>query len=104
MGMPVREFARQENIGLSFLYGEVRAGRLVLTKKGSRTFVEDEDAERWRALLPKIGESGAAILQAAELRLKNLGEAVKRGEVPRDRAAAKLAKVIRKFPALFEGA
>lgn len=102
MRTPIRQFAKQEHLGLSYIYSEARAGRLVLTKVGSRTFVEDTDADRWRALAPKIGEPGVAILEAARLKLETLGKAVKAGQVDRDRAAAKLAKVIRKFPTLFE--
>jgi hypothetical protein len=90
---PIRKFAEQEGVGLSFLYSEVRAKHLVLTKVGSRTFVDDEDAARWRAQAPKVGQTGVAILQAAELRLEELGKAIADGKVDRDVALAKLVEV-----------
>ena len=48
MRTPIREFAKQENVGLSFIYGEARAGRLVLTKRWLSHF-------RRRTRMPSAG-------------------------------------------------
>ena len=39
----------------SFVYEEVKRGRLRLTKIGRKTVVTVEDAKAWLAALPKVG-------------------------------------------------
>jgi hypothetical protein len=41
-------------------YSESKAGRLTLTKVGSRNYVAPADAEAWLASLPKVGNAGAS--------------------------------------------
>jgi hypothetical protein len=48
------EFARQNDIGLSTVRGEIRAGRLAARKIGRRTIIAAEDARAWQEQLPKV--------------------------------------------------
>ena len=48
------EFARQNDIGLTTVRGEIRSGRLVARKIGRRTIITPEDANDWRNRLPKV--------------------------------------------------
>jgi hypothetical protein len=48
------EFARQHNIGLTTVRGEIKAGRLAARKVGRRTIITTEDATAWRDRLPKV--------------------------------------------------
>jgi hypothetical protein len=97
MRMPIKKFAEQEQVSVRFLYGEAQAGRLVLTKVGSLTFVDDIDAENWRALAPKFkGTAGDRLIQVASQKLEELGRAVSDGHLERDRVIAHLAKITRK--------
>jgi hypothetical protein len=94
MRTPVRKFATNENVSLRFIYKEAAAGRLTLTKVGSRTFIDDVDAERWRALAPKVnGTVSDLVMKAAEQKLKELGQAVAEGLIDRRHAVARLAQV-----------
>jgi hypothetical protein len=52
------EFARQNRIALTTVYGEIKAGRLVAHKIGRRTIIAAEDARAWREQLPKIQPQG----------------------------------------------
>ncbi len=96
MRTPIRKFADNESVSVRYLYKEAEAGRLVLTKVGSRTFVDDTDAEAWRALAPKFnGTVGDRILQVAVKNLKELGKAVAEGLIDRAHASARLAETVR---------
>jgi len=48
------EFARQNDIGLTTVRSEIRAGRLVARKIGRRTIIAAEDAKAWRERLPQL--------------------------------------------------
>jgi hypothetical protein len=97
MRTPIKKFAEVENISLRFAYKEVKAGRLVLTKVGSRTFIDDPDADRWRALAPKVtGKAGDVALQVVEQKLVELGRAVENGQIDRARVVEHLADVARR--------
>jgi hypothetical protein len=48
------EFARQNDIGLTTVRGEIKAGRLVARKVGRRTIIMAEDANDWRNRLPQV--------------------------------------------------
>ena len=48
------EFARQNDIGLTTVRGEIKSGRLVARKIGRRTIITPEDASDWRDRLPKV--------------------------------------------------
>jgi hypothetical protein len=96
MRTPIQKFAGKEGITTRFLYKEARRGRLILTKVGSRTFVDDVDAEQWRALAPKYnGTVGDVVMKVAEEKLKALGKAVADGHVDRVRAVRRLEQVAR---------
>jgi|HubBroStandDraft_1064217.scaffolds.fasta_scaffold1847708_1 hypothetical protein len=93
---PIRKFAEQQDVSIRFLYKEAAAGRLVLTKVGSRTFVDDTDGADWQALAPKVnGTAGDIVLKVAEQKLKEVGKAVAEGQIDRAHAVAHLAKAAR---------
>ena len=48
------EFARQNDIGLTTVRGEIQAGRLAARKVGRRTIITAEDAKAWQEQLPKV--------------------------------------------------
>jgi hypothetical protein len=48
------EFARQHDIGLTTVRGEIKAGRLAARKIGRRTIIAAEDAKAWQDQLPKV--------------------------------------------------
>ena len=43
-------------LGRTFLYDEIGARRLIVTKAGRRSIVLHDDAKAWLAKLPKFGE------------------------------------------------
>jgi hypothetical protein len=91
MRTPLQKFARQENVSTRFLYKEARCGRLVLTKVGGRTFVDDEDAEAWRKAAPKYDGTGAeAVMKQAVQKLQDVGRAVAAGKIDKAFAMEKL--------------
>jgi hypothetical protein len=47
------EFARRHQVGLSTVYAEIKAGRLVARKIGRRTVIAVNDAAAWREQLPR---------------------------------------------------
>jgi hypothetical protein len=53
-GSSVKDFAARNNLGLTKVYAEIGAGRLVAHKVGSRTIIFDDDELAWRASLPKL--------------------------------------------------
>jgi hypothetical protein len=98
MRTPIKKFAEDESVSVRFLYNEAADGRLRLTKVGSRTFVDDADAEEWRALAPKFdGTAGDRVMQAAFQKLEDLGRAVTEGHIDRALVVKQLAKVTRKI-------
>jgi hypothetical protein len=48
------EFARQNDIGLTTVRGEIKAGRLTARKVGRRKIITAEDANDWRDRPPKV--------------------------------------------------
>lgn len=50
--MTVPEFCHWASIGKTKLYGEVKAGRIVLRKIGAKTVILRSDAEAWLHSLP----------------------------------------------------
>jgi hypothetical protein len=48
------EFGHRNRIGLSTVYAEIKAGRLVARKIGRRTVIMADDAKAWRDRLPKV--------------------------------------------------
>jgi hypothetical protein len=49
----IAELCQMAGVGRSFLYEEVKAGHLVLTKAGRRSIVLHDDAVAWLTHLPK---------------------------------------------------
>lgn len=91
MRTPIQKFALREEVTARFLYKEAAAGRLVLTKVGSRTFIDDIDAEAWRALAPKVtGKAGDVALKVAEQKLQELSTAIAKGYIDRQIAVDRL--------------
>jgi len=48
------EFARLNDIALTTVRGEIKAGRLTARKVGRRTIITAEDAGAWQEQLPKV--------------------------------------------------
>jgi excisionase family DNA binding protein len=53
----IAELCEMAGVGRSFLYEEVKAGRLVVTKAGRRSIVLRDDAVAWLSGLPKFAAS-----------------------------------------------
>ena len=53
----VSTFCRTFNVGRTFLYQEIKAGRLSACKAGSKTLILRSEAERWAQSLPKLNTS-----------------------------------------------
>jgi hypothetical protein len=51
----IAELSQMSGVGRSFLYEEVKAGHLIVTKAGRRSIVLYDDALAWLAKLPKRG-------------------------------------------------
>ena len=51
----LKEFASVYSISRASIYREVTAGRLRFVKIGKRSLIDTEDAEQWRAALPRTG-------------------------------------------------
>jgi hypothetical protein len=50
----IAELCEMAGVGRSFLYEEVKAGHLVVTKAGRRSIVLHDDAVAWLTALPKL--------------------------------------------------
>ena len=50
----IAELCDMAGVGRSFLYEEVKAGHLVVTKAGRRSSVLHDDAVAWLTTLPKL--------------------------------------------------
>jgi hypothetical protein len=50
----IAELTEMSGVGRSFLYEEVKAGRLIVTKAGRRSIVLYDDALAWLTTLPKL--------------------------------------------------
>ena len=48
----IREVMKITGLGRSFIYQEIKAGRLVVKKAGRRTLIFDTDLKAWLASLP----------------------------------------------------
>jgi hypothetical protein len=49
----IARFAEKHDISRSQVFEEIRAGRLIACKLGSRTLITSEDAAAWRRALPR---------------------------------------------------
>src|SRR5215831_14244449 len=97
MRTTIKKFAEGEGVSIRFLYKEAASGRLVMTKVGSRTFIDDEDAAKWRALALKVtGKADNMALRVAVQKIEELGRAVGQGRIARQFAVSRLFEVVRK--------
>jgi hypothetical protein len=53
-----RQFARRNGIGVTKTYQEIKTGRLVALKCGSRTIITVEEERAWLSRLPKLAGGG----------------------------------------------
>jgi len=53
----IQELSRLSGLGRTFLYEEIKAGRLIVSKAGRRSIVLHDHAANWLAGLPKINSS-----------------------------------------------
>jgi hypothetical protein len=60
----IEEFAEAHDISRAQTYVEIRTGRLVAKKVGSRTIITIEDAAAWRHALPRLQPPQAETLGA----------------------------------------
>ncbi len=63
----IADVAKITGVGRSFLYEEIKTGRLVVKKAGRRSLIFDADLKAWLASLP---EKGCGDTQHNELKLK----------------------------------
>lgn len=54
-GFSPKQFARRNAIGLTKTYQEIKAGRLIAYKCGSRTIITVQEERAWLMRLPKLG-------------------------------------------------
>jgi excisionase family DNA binding protein len=50
----IAELASAAGVGRSFIYEEIKSGRLKLKKAGRRSLVMEEDARAWLAGMPEL--------------------------------------------------
>lgn len=55
--LTLRDFSERYSISRASIYRQVSDGRLRLTKLGTRSLVDVEDAEAWLAALPRSSNS-----------------------------------------------
>jgi hypothetical protein len=55
----IAELTQISGVGRSFLYEEIKAGRLIVTKAGRRSLVLHGDAMAWLTSLPKTSATSA---------------------------------------------
>lgn len=52
--LTIADFCKVYGVGRSFIYAEIRAGRLTARKARSKTLILQSDAELWAKTLPAI--------------------------------------------------
>ena len=58
--MTISEFCETYHVGRTFLYQEIKAGRLSARKAGSKTLILTSEADRWARALPPLRTAHAA--------------------------------------------
>lgn len=58
--LTVSEFCATFNVGRTFLYAEIKAGRLSARKAGTKTLILKSEAARWARSLPTLTTGTAA--------------------------------------------
>lgn len=56
----IAQLTELSGVGRSFLYEEIKAGRLVVTKAGRRSLVLYDDAVAWLTTLPKLSPAATS--------------------------------------------
>jgi hypothetical protein len=56
----VDQFAKDNDISRAQAYKEIREGRLIARKVGTRTLITAEDAAAWRRALPRMQATACA--------------------------------------------
>jgi hypothetical protein len=51
----IQELSKLSGLGRTFLYEEIKVGRLIVSKAGRRSIVLHDDATNWLAGLPRLG-------------------------------------------------
>jgi hypothetical protein len=59
---PLNDFCRRNHVGRSFVYEQIRDGKLIAVKVGARTYITYEAEHAWRSALPKLTPSPVARL------------------------------------------
>jgi predicted DNA-binding protein YlxM (UPF0122 family) len=54
LAFSINELAESSGLGRTFIYDEINAGRLIVTKAGRRSLVLAEHAKAWLDSLPKL--------------------------------------------------
>jgi excisionase family DNA binding protein len=54
LAFSIDDLAERAGVGRTFIYEEINAGRLIVTKAGRRSLVRAEDAKAWLDALPKL--------------------------------------------------
>ncbi len=62
----IKDFCKAYSSSRSFVYAEIRAGRLIAHKAQSKTLILQPDAERWASALPAISPRRSVSSEIAE--------------------------------------
>jgi excisionase family DNA binding protein len=57
--LTVSEFCETFNVGRTFLYQEIKTGRLSARKAGTKTLILKSEAARWARALPRLDTANA---------------------------------------------
>jgi hypothetical protein len=66
-GFSPREFAKRNGIGVTKTYAEIKAGRLIAYKCGSRTIITLEEEQAWLGRLPKLASKSCLTMKSNEV-------------------------------------
>lgn len=58
--LTVSDFCTAHRVGRTFVYNEIKAGRLTAVKAGTKTLILKNEVARWAASLPKLQTAKAA--------------------------------------------
>jgi hypothetical protein len=56
----IPEFCTTHRVGRTFVYNEIKSGRLTAVKAGAKTLILKSEAARWARSLPKLETAKAA--------------------------------------------
>jgi excisionase family DNA binding protein len=57
--LTVAAFCKAYGVGRTFAYRQIKEGRLVARKAGTKTLIERDQAEQWLRSLPKLARQHA---------------------------------------------